>query len=97
MCPPNSINLSCKNTVESATKFKFPKEFHVTKTPNHWANEETSIAFLEHVFNLYFETLREELNSSSPWLLISDVFKGQWTGNVKEIVRRSNGKMVCFQ
>ena len=29
-----------------------------------------------------------------PWLLISDVFKGQWTQNVKDLVRESNGKMV---
>ena len=40
------------------------------------------------------ETQREEIDSSSPWLLISDIFKGQWTDHVKEIVRQSNGKMV---
>ena len=54
----------------------------------------TSIAFLELVLISYIETQREELNSSSPWLLISVIFKGQWTDHVKEIVRRSNGKMV---
>ena len=63
----------------SQPKDKFPKEFHITQTPNHWANEETSIAFLEHGLIYYIEIQREELNSSSPWLLISDVFKGQWT------------------
>ena len=29
-----------------------------------------------------------------PWLLISDVFKGQWTDKVKDLVRESKGKMV---
>ena len=50
----------------SQPEYKFPKEYHVTQTPNHWANEETSIAFLEHVLIPYIETQREELNSSSP-------------------------------
>ena len=27
-------------------KYQFPKEFHLTQTPNHWANEQTSIDFL---------------------------------------------------
>ena len=36
----------------SQFKYKFQKEFHVTQTPNHWANEETTIAFFEHVMNI---------------------------------------------
>ena len=28
------------------------------------------------------------------WLLVSDVFKGQWTDKVKDLVRKSNGMMV---
>ena len=50
----------------SQPKYKFPKEFHVTQTPNYLANKETSIAFLKHVLIPYIETQREELNSSSP-------------------------------
>ena len=38
-------------------------------------NEETSIAFLKHILIPYIETKRE-LNSSSSWLLIPNVFKG---------------------
>ena len=70
----------------SQPKYKFSKEFHDTLTPNHWANEETSIAFFEHVLISYIETQRGELHSSSSWLLISDTFKGQWTDHVEEIV-----------
>ena len=51
-------------------------------------------AFLEHVLIPYIETQREELNSSSPWLLISDAFKGQWNDHVKENARLSHGQMV---
>ena len=57
----------------SQPKYKFPKEFNVTQTPNHGTNEVTSIAFFEHVFIPYIETQREELNSSSLWLFILDV------------------------
>ena len=60
----------------SQPKYKFPKKFHVTQTPSHWANEGKSIVFLEYVHIPYIETQTEQLNSSSPWLLISDVFKG---------------------
>ena len=44
---------------------------------------------------LYIKRKREELNvSNKPWLLICDVFKGQWTEAAKNVVKESNGKMV---
>ena len=58
-------------------KYNFPKEFHLTQTPNHWANEKTSVDFLELVLITYIEKQRKDLNLSCPWLLISDVFKAQ--------------------
>ena len=51
----------------SQPKYKFPKEFHVTKTSNNWTNEETRIAL--YVLIPYIESQREQLNSSCPWLL----------------------------
>jgi len=55
-------------------QYNFPKEFHVTQTNNHWANEQTSLDYLEHVLVPYVNQQRKELSSTSPWLLISDVF-----------------------
>ena len=82
-------------TALSQPKFRFPSEFHITQTPNHWANESTSIDLLNHIFIPYVEKKRKEMNlDQMPWLLISDVFKGQWTDKVKDLVRKSNGKMV---
>ena len=49
----------------SQPKCQFPKEFHLTQTPNHWANEQTSIDFLEHVLIPYIESKRKELNTDS--------------------------------
>ena len=80
----------------SQSKYNFLKEFYVTQIPTHWAHEEASIAFLEHVLIAYIESQGEELNSSSQWLLVSDVCKGHWTDHIKEIVRRFNAKMVSI-
>ena len=52
---PIQLNYHGKTPL-SQSKYKFPKEFHITQTSNHWANEETSIAFLEHVLIPYIET-----------------------------------------
>ena len=93
-------------TAMSQPKSGFPSEFHITQTPNHWANESTTIDLLNHILIPYVENKRKEMNLDRvPWLLISDVFKGQWTEKVKDLVRESNGKMVkvpnnwtnCFQ
>ena len=34
------------------------------------------------------------LEKKHPWLLLADVFKAQWTDDVKKLVSESNGKMV---
>ena len=77
-------------------KFKFPSDFHVTQTENHWANEATSLDLLSEILIPYVVKTREELGlpKDHPWLLICDVFKAQWTDPVKEKVRGSYGKMV---
>ena len=76
-------------------KYTFPPSFHVTHTDYHWANEETSVALLEKIIIPYVENKRQALGlgNQQEWLLISDVFKGQWTDRVKDIVSRSKGKM----
>eukprot|EP00795_Rhopilema_esculentum_P008930 gene8930-16558_t len=44
----------------------------------------------------YVEKKREELQlrKDQEWLLLADVFKDQWTENVKQLVLKNNGKMV---
>jgi len=83
-------------TARSQPNYSFPSEFHVTQTPNHWADENTSIDMIEQILIPYVKRKREELKApNKPWLLICDVFKGQWTDAVKEVVKASNGKMVA--
>ena len=82
-------------TDRSQPKYEFPKEFHVTQTPNHWADENTSIEMIKKILVPYIREKRKELKApKKPWLLICDVFKGQWTDAVKKAVKASNGKMV---
>ena len=51
---------------------------------------------IEQILIPYVKRKREELKApNKPWLLICDVFKGQWTDAVKEVVKASNGKMVA--
>ena len=66
-------------TSRSQPKYKFPKEFHVTQNPTHWANETTSIELLEKIIIPYVKRTRETLGlpEDHAWLLISDVFKAQ--------------------
>lgn len=83
-------------TDRSQPNFEFPKEFHVTQTSNHWADENTSIEMMKKILIPYVKEKRKELKvPNKPWLLICDVFKGQWTDAVKKVVKASNGKMVA--
>ena len=41
-------------------KFTFPAGYHVSHTPNHWANEITVKAFYEKVILSYVEHIRSE-------------------------------------
>ena len=50
---------------------------------------------LQKILIPYVDTKRKEVGvSDEPLLLICDVFKGQWTDAVKDVVKESNGKMV---
>ena len=77
-------------------KFKFPDEFNITHTPNHWSNEGKTIDLIEKVLVPYVKKTREELRlrSTKKWLLIADVFRGQWTDKVKQLITKYHGKMV---
>ena len=77
-------------------RYKFPDEFHVTQTENHWSNEEKCLEMVAKILIPYVKRTTQELQlrKNQEWLLISDVFKGHWAESVKESVRRSNGKMV---
>ena len=77
-------------------KFKFPESFDVNHSENHWSNEEKAISLIEKIILPHVTETRERLAmpAQTPWLLISDVFKGQWTPRVKNLVMENPGEMV---
>ena len=87
--------------------FKFPEKFSITHSVNHWSSKQKVIELIEKILLLYGRNKKGELDlrSTKKWLLIADVFKGQWTDKVKSLIEKHQGKMVpvshnmtiCFQ
>ena len=71
---------------------KFPAGFNATFTPNHWSNEDKVVEYLEELIFPYIKAKREELGLSSDHkaLLIFDVFKGQITRRVLELIETND-------
>ena len=57
----------------------FPETWHVTFTPNHWANEKTTEDYINKILIPYIESKRKDCYASSSALVIFDRFKGQCT------------------
>ena len=71
---------------------EFPSDWDVTYTSNHWANESTSISYLENVIVPYVKRERKALNLKDDHsaLALFDVFKGQCTSQVIKILEENN-------
>ena len=56
---------------------------------NHWSNESTTIDYLQNIIIPYVERTRKnlELDGKHPALAIFDVFKGQCTSDVLQILK----------
>ena len=71
---------------------KFPEDWYVTYTPNHWSNEDKMIKYTEAIILPYVESKRNKLKLSAdqPALAIFDVFKGQQTASVLNMLEENN-------
>ena len=72
--------------------FEFPPEFDVWHSPNHWANQETTLRFVNRVIIPYIKKVRQELKLGSdyPALVIFDVFRGQTVEEVLELLEENH-------
>jgi len=43
-------------------KYKFPDNFHITHSENHWANESTMIEYLQNIITIIIDEIKEELD-----------------------------------
>ena len=70
----------------------FPNGFDVWHTPNHWANSETCVRYLEKIILPYVIEKRRQLGLSEEHmaLVIFDVFKGHQGDDFKAILSNNN-------
>ena len=73
-------------------KVPFPSDWHITYTPNHWANEATMKDYVRSIFFPYLTAARKELElpSDYPALAIFDHFKGQITESFLDFMEANN-------
>ena len=67
----------------------FPSDWHLTYTANHWANEETSMAYIDNIILPFVLKERASLDLHCA-LVLFDVFKGQCTSKVLKKLEDNN-------
>ena len=79
-------------TTQSLPKYEFPKLFSLSVNPTHYSNSQESIKFIEEILVPYFTKKRQDLglNVDHKPLIIFDVFTGQMTTEVKEVIETHN-------
>ena len=79
-------------TSKSIPRVSFPDRFLVSANPKHYSNDEESLKMMEHIIIPYVQKQRNTLKLDAEYLamLLMDVFKGQMTDPVKEILKRNN-------
>ena len=77
---------------QSLPKYEFPKSFSLSVNPTHYSNSQKSMRFIEEILVPYFtkKHLDLALTADQKGLLIFDVFTGQMTSDVKEVIEKHN-------
>ena len=70
----------------------FPEGFDIWHTPNHWANAQTSIRFIENIIVPYVVATRKSLGLGDEHMavVIFDCFKGHKGDEMESILLRNN-------
>ena len=76
----------CRKTNRCHPAYKFPSDWQITQTQNHWSNEETMLQYIKEVIVSFVDRKHEDLNLDAdyPALAIFDHFKGQLTDNITQ-------------
>ena len=79
-------------TTKSIPRVSFSDGFLVSANLKHYSNEEESLKMMEHIIIPYVKTQRKilKLDAEYPAMLIMNVFAGQMTDPVKEILKKNN-------
>ena len=78
-------------TSKSIPRVSFPDGFLVSVNPKHYSNEEESLKMMEHIIipHVQKQSNTLKLDAEYPAMLLMDIFKGQMTDPVKEILRET--------
>lgn len=70
-------------------QIRFPDDWHITYTSNHWANEQTTIDYIQKIILPYISRKKKEMNlpANQNSLCIFDNFKAQVTAEVLELLK----------
>ena len=77
-------------------KIRFPDDWHITYTPNHWANELTTIDYIQKIILPYICRKKKEMNlpANQHSLCIFDNFKAQLTAGVLGLLKSNKVETV---
>uniref|UniRef100_A0A1X7SY85 DDE-1 domain-containing protein n=1 Tax=Amphimedon queenslandica TaxID=400682 RepID=A0A1X7SY85_AMPQE len=75
---------------------KFPNDWNITYTENHWANEKTTVLHIKKILVPYIEACRKKLSlpDNQAALVIFDKFKGQCTSNILSLLQSNHIHLV---
>ena len=78
--------------------FKFPQDWDITFSANHWSNEETMKMYLHNIIFPYLRGKKDELGLAQeyPSLLLFDNFNGQCTEELLKLIDDNNINTVII-
>ena len=83
-------------TPKCLPSMKFPSDWNVTFTHNHWANEGTTEEYIKSILLPYIQKTRSKLSleDNHPALVIYDRFKAQCTDRIMSMLDSNNIRIV---
>lgn len=78
---------------KSAQCLRFPSNWHITHTENHWANEKTTEDYIKFILLPYVDQ-DLMLPKDYPGLLIFDRFKGQCTNRILSLLNDNHFRIT---
>lgn len=73
-------------------RYTFPPDWHITHSPNHWANTSTTLEWISHVLVPFLVKKREDLQipPEQPALCILDLFRAHRVEEVIDALKENN-------
>ena len=77
-------------------QIRFPCEWYIMYTPNHWANEQTTVDYVQKIILPYISRKKKEMNlpANQSSMCIFDNFKAQLTAQVLELLKSNHVETV---